>query len=401
MTAHTIAEVLQRATEAFAEQFDERPSAAARAPGRVNLIGDHTDYSQGFVLPMAIDRHTIIVGKPNYSKRCRVVALDAGGEMATFLNNAQLERSRMPWVNYVKGVVAQFNINGHKVPSFDAVITSSLPQGAGLGGGGALLAATATFIEALLMIRLAPFRKAQWCHQAEVDFVQARRGIMDTMISCAAVRRSALFIDCRSGQFEPVEMPNDEVSIVVANTGVEPDVDGSGLAQRVDEVGQALAIVRQRMPHVQTLRDATLTMVEQMREALGPTLLHRARHVILENQRVLMVADALNRRAVETAGFLMYESHRSLRDEFAVSCPELDAIVELTQDFDGAYGARMTSMGFGGCAIALVGNEAVPGLIEHMEKGFAARFGRPAECFRVVPAAAAKPLPITPAHPTG
>lgn len=388
--------VLQRAIDTYMDYFEERPLVAARAPGRINLVGDHTDSGAGYVLSMAIDRNVVMVGRTNHSQRCRVVASDLGGEMANFMNTGDLERSRTPWVNLVKGIVAQFNANGHGVPSFDAVIASEVPIGAGLAGSTAVQVAMATFIEALLGIRLTLLRKAQWTLAARETFGTRPGSIVDALVCCAAQRKQALCIDSRSHEHPSAPLSRADVTVLVTDTGTHRDDDPP--AARRGEVAEATAIMQQAAPHIQALRDVTLTQVELNREALGDTLTRRAKHIVLESQRVLMVADALRRDDYATAGFLMYESHRSLRDQFEVSTEELDALVEWAVKFDGVYGAKLTGPGFGGCTVTLVRTDRVAALIDRLTAGFTEQFGRPCVCHRVIPVAGARPLPIVPRY---
>jgi galactokinase len=388
--------VLQRALDTYIEYFEERPLVAARAPGRINLVGDHADDGEGYVLSVAIDRNVVMVGRTNRSPRCRVVASDLGGEMANFMNTGDLDQSRTPWVNLVKGIVAQFNANGHRVPSFDAVIASDVPIGAGLGGSTAVQVAAATFIEAMLGIRLTSSRKAHWTLASREAFGTRPGSAVDALICCAAHRKHALRIDSRSHEYVTAPLSRADVTVLVTDTGTHRDDDPP--AERRREVAEATAIMQQQTPHIQALRDVTLTQVEQTRDALGETLTKRARHIVLESQRVMMVADALQRDDYATVGFLMYESHRSLRDQFEVSTDELDALVELTMKVDGVYGAKMTGPGFGGCTVTLVRTEAAAALIERLTAGFEAKFGRPCVCHRVIPVAGAKAVPIVPLH---
>ena len=388
--------VLQRALDTYVEYFEDRPTVAARAPGRINLVGDHADDGAGCVLSMAIDRNVVMVGKPNRSQRCRVIASDLGEEMANFMNTGDIDPSRTDWVNLVKGIVAQFNANGHNVPSFDAVIASAVPIGAGLAGSTAVQVAVATFIEALLGIRLTHTRKAHWALAARQAFGTRPGSVVDTLVCCAAQRKHALLVDSRSHEYRQAPLNRADVTVLVTDTGTHRDDDPP--AERRREVAEATAIMQQQAPHVHELRDVTLTQVEQMREALGETLTRRAKHIVLESQRVMMVADVLQRDDYATAGFLMYESHRSLRDQFEVSTDELDTLVELAMKTDGVYGSKMTGQGFGGCTVTLVRTDAADALVDRLAAGFNEKFGRACICHRVIPVAGAKVVPIVPIH---
>jgi len=394
MSHETMPEVLQRAVDTFKEYFEQPPNIAARAPGRVNLVGDHADASLGMVLSLAIDRNVMMVGRINHSQRCRVVAADLGEEMANFMNTGDLDRSRSLWVNLVKGIVAEFNVNGHRVPSFDAVITSKVPVGAGLAGSTAVQVATVTFIETMMGIRLGPLRKAQWSLHAREVFTERPGSIVDALTCSAAIRKHAMRVDSRSHAFEHVPLNRADISILVTDSGLRRDDDPTAI--RRGEIAEATEIVRHHAPHVQTLRDTTLTQVEQLRGELGPTLTARARHVILESQRVMMVADALSREDYETVGFLMHESHRSLRDEFEVSCDELNTLVESAMKHKGVLGARMTGPGLGGCSVTLVRTEQLEALSDHLRREYKKAHDAECTCHPVIPVAGAKSVPIVP-----
>ena len=386
-------DVVRRAVESFAENFGGQPTHAARAPGRVTLIGEHTDYNDGFVLPLAIDRDTVIVARENHSQRCRVVAADKDGEMATFINDESLAPGQTAWANYIKGVIAQFWRNGQQPPSFDAAVASDVPMGSGLSSSAALEVSTATVLELLMGIRIDPVRKALWCQKAEHEFAGVPCGIMDQMVSVAGRRGAAIMIDCRSLEHQAVPVGNSGggdasggAALLVTNSRVHHELGSSEYPVRRRQCEQAVATLKQRYPQIKALRDASLNQLTAVREQMDAVIFRRAKHVILENDRVGMVVNALGENELETAGFLMNESHRSLRDDYQVSCRELDILAELAWSFPGVYGSRMTGGGFGGCTITLVKREAVEGLIAHITAGYRQQTGLDAICFVVEPA---------------
>ncbi|MEX2673618.1 MAG: galactokinase [Phycisphaeraceae bacterium] len=386
-------EAMQQAVALFAEQFERPPTIAVRAPGRINIIGEHTDYNDGFVLPMAIDRWTVMVGRENRSPRCRVTAHEVEGEIASFLNDDRLTPGRTQWANYVKGVMAQFNAAGHRLPSFDAAVASTVPLGAGLSSSAALEVATATFLELLLGIRLDPLRKTRWCQRAEHDFAGVPCGIMDQMTSIVGRRGHAVLIDCRSMEWRPVALDEQKLALVVADTNVKHDLASSEYATRRQECQQVVDYARAHgHSDARALRDLTMMDLEEMRKELDPTLYRRARHVVAENQRTLLAAEAFEQGEMDTVGRLMNESHTSLRDDYQVSCDELDTMAELAREVDGVYGSRLTGGGFGGSTITLVHPDAVGRLIEHLQQRYPEATGRETTVFRVRPAEGATPM---------
>lgn len=383
-----------RAVALFADQFQSAPTLAACAPGRVNLIGEHTDYNGGFVLPMAIDRWTVMVGRQNHSQRCRVAAEQYDGQISTFLNDDRITPGRTAWSNYVKGVIAQFNAAGHHVPSFDAAIASTLPIGAGLSSSAALEVATASFVELLMGIRVEPLRKARWCQRAEHDFAAVPCGLMDQLTSILGRRGHALLIDCRSMVHRPVAIDEARAAVVVADTGVHHELADTAYAERRGACQQVVNIAQKRLGRdVRTLRDLTMMDLEQMRRTLDATLYRRARHVVAESQRTRLAAEAFALGEVDTVGRLMNESHVSLRDDYQVSCPELDTMAEVAREVEGVLGARMTGAGFGGATVSLVQPDAVDRLIDHLHHRYPQLTGREPPVFRVHPADGAAPVP--------
>ncbi len=380
-------QLMDRAVGVFAEQFDGAPAAAAIAPGRVNLIGEHTDYNDGFVLPMAIERHTLIVGRLNHSPRCRVVAGDMDEQMATFQLEG-LAPGKTAWANYVKGVVAQFIANGHPVPGFDAVVVSDVPLGGGLSSSAALEVATASLLEHFLHVQIEPTHKALWCQAAEHEYANMPCGIMDQFIVTMGRRDHALLIDCRTHEARPVAMDDEAVAVLVTNSNVKHELTGSEYPTRRKQCAEAAQVLDDRFGSIAALRDATMAQLDQVRGELGEEGYRRARHVIGENGRTLLAEKAMNGHEWDQMGQFMLESHRTLRDDFEVSCPELDALVELAMNVPGGgvYGSRMTGGGFGGCTVTLLKTDAVERAIEHLHAEYPKRCGREPTCFVTRPA---------------
>lgn len=381
-------QMLDHATGVFQHHFQTDPTAMAIAPGRVNLIGEHTDYNDGFVMPLAIERHTVIVARPNHSPRCRIVAADLDEEMHTFRLD-DIAPGKTQWANYVKGVFSQFQRNGHLPGAgagIDAVITSNVPLGGGLSSSAALEVAVASLLEQLLEIKLDPTRKALWCQQAEHEFAGMPCGIMDQFISAMGVRDHALLIDCRSHQVRPVKLADPNVTVLITNSNSKHELTGSEYPTRRKQCEAAAKILGSQFPGVKALRDADMLMLDAARSKMDDVTYRRARHVIGENQRTLLAADALDAGDYTQVGRLMLESHRFLRDDFEVSTPELDALVELAMMVPGVFGARMTGGGFGGCTVTLVQTHAVQKLIDHLMAEYPKRAGKAPTCFTTRPA---------------
>lgn len=379
----------QHSAELFTKSFGRAPQWIVAAPGRVNLIGEHTDYSEGFVLPMAIERHTIIVARPTGDRQI-VLHSETTGETARFSVRARVERGEPAWSNYLRGVVAGFQDRGMKVPGLEGVIESSVPYGSGLGSSAALEVAMATLLEAVWGKTLEVVDKAKLCQEAEHVYAGVPCGIMDQFASIAARENEALLLDCRTHEVTPLALDDPAVTVLIINTTTRHAHAESEYAKRraqCEEAARALG--------AKSLRDVSPQRLARAREKLTPTVYHRARHVLTENARVLLAADCIKARDWRGFGRLMYESHISLRDEYQVSSPELDAAVEVAKELgeaEGVYGARMTGGGFGGCVICLASSEAVPILTRKLSAGYEHRTGGCPSVFSSRPAAGAHVL---------
>lgn len=361
---------VREAAAAFRETFGREPVVAAVAPGRVNLIGEHTDYNDGFVLPMAIERRTVAMIAPELDSEKRHTARIAstGVEgMATFGVTRDLERGKPAWANYVRGVAAGFIERDLPILGFDLLLHSSVPAGGGLSSSAALEVATATALASLFDAPLEGVIKAELCQRAEHQFAGVPCGIMDQFISALGQDGHALLIDCLSHDTTPVPLSDPAVTILIANTNVAHELAGGKYQQRR---GQCEYVAREMS--VQSLRYVNMESLDRYRASLGETEYKRARHVISENARTLEAAEALQAREWERMGRLMLDSHASLRDDYEVSCEELDAMVEVATGLDGVYGSRMTGGGFGGCTVSLVRSDAV----EHVASALAAGYHR-------------------------
>jgi galactokinase len=381
-----------RATQLFTRCFGHPPRWLVAAPGRVNLIGEHTDYNDGFVLPMAIGRYIVIAADAHPGRQVTLHSVTTG-ETATFSVRPKVERGEPGWSNYVRGVIAGFQELRKGVSAFDAVIESSLPYGGGVASSAALEVATATLLETMAGPALDPIEKALLCQRAEHDFAGVPCGIMDQFTSILAREDHALLLDCRSRTTTPVPMTDPTVTVLIINTNVRHKLAESEYAKRRSQCEAAARVLQ-----VAALRDAGLDALEAARRQLEPVVFRRARHVISENQRTQEAAQAIQSSDWDAVGRLMYESHKSLREDYEVSCPELDAVVDIAQGIGaagGVIGCRMTGGGFGGCAVGLVRTDAVQRTTRALDEAYEKKTGRQPNIFSSRPAAGARVLKLS------
>ena len=381
--------MMGRTTELFTRCFGHAPRWVVAAPGRVNLIGEHTDYNDGYVLPMAIERHIVIAAESNTDRQVTLHS-ETTGETASFGLHPKVDRGDPGWSNYVRGVIAGFQKLKKKVPGFDAVIESTLPYGGGLASSAALEVATATLLEAITSQTLDPIEKALLCQRAEHDFAGVPCGIMDQFTSILAQENHALLLDCRSRTTTPVPMTDPAVTVLIINTNIRHKlVEGEYAARRAQCEAAARAL------KVASLRDATPEALNKAQKQMEPMVFRRARHVITENERTLQMAKAIQASDWPAVGQLMYASHASLRNHYEVSCPELDTVVEIAKamgDAAGVIGCRMTGGGFGGCAVSLVKSDEVQRITRRLDEDYEKKTGRQTTIFSSRPAAGARIL---------
>jgi galactokinase len=385
----------QRVDAVFRDRFGRQPIFAAAAPGRVNLIGEHVDYCGGFVLPMAIERETLIVAAP------RPVA--AGAPAARVHSTAFHETVALPivpgdgpaggtpgWSRYVAGVIAGFLDRGATIPPFDAVIDSTVPLGGGLSSSASLEVATATLLAALADHAISPLGLALLCQRAEHEFAGVPCGVMDQCASALCTADHLLLLDCRSLDSVQVPFHRPDLLVLVTNSSVRHALNDGEYAARRADCERAVAILG-----VRSLREATLVQVEASRGELGDRGFRRARHVVTEIARTQAAASAVTHGRWDQMGALMAESHASLRDDFEVSCPELDLLVELAAGEPGVIGTRMTGGGFGGCTVTLVEATRAEAVMATVSRGYRLRTGRDCTTFTTRPAAGARLLTWT------
>ena len=361
----------------FVQLFGESPRIY-QAPGRVNLIGEHTDYNDGFVMPAAIGFYTRVLLAPRHDRKLVIYSENYSERVEFDLDHLPATRSGH-WSDYVIGVVKMLVRSGEKLGGTNLLVDGNVPQGAGLSSSASIevavgyalldMADQATDRTKPGRPKLDRTKLARLCQQAENEFVGARCGIMDQFVASHGERGKALLLDCRSLQYRQLPLP-DDAALVICNTMVKHSVARGEYNQRRAECEAGVRLLSKYLPDAQALRDVTPEDLEAHGHELADIVRRRCRHVIGENARVLQAAAALELGDLQAIGNLMLESHRSLRDDFEVSCPELDLMVELAEQLEGVYGTRMTGGGFGGCTIALVQAGGVEAFKRTVQEGY-------------------------------
>jgi len=378
---------LEIVNKAFTETFGGEPTHYVAAPGRVNIIGEHVDYNDGFVLPMAIDYYAVI-GARIIEGTTAKIHTTFNGDLAEFDVSEQPPKGNRAWANYIKGAIAYTMEKGIKPPAFEAVLCSTVPVGGGLSSSAAIEVAASTLCEALTGQHLDPSEKALVCQKAEHNYAGVPCGIMDQFISACGKKDHLLLLDCRDNSTKYVPMTDESVSILIINSNVSHSLDDGGYEKRRQQCDDAKAVL-----DLKSWRDASKSHLAN----LEGDELKRARHIIGELKRTPECADAIAAGNWEEAGKHMYASHASLRDDFEVSCEELDVIVAIAKSIGiegGVYGCRMTGGGFGGCAVCLLETEKVEAVSEIIRKEYTAKTQQNASLFVSRPAQGAHILQI-------
>jgi len=354
-------------SERFQHLHGTRPKIF-RAPGRANLIGEHTDYNDGYVLPVAIDLYTWVAASKRHDHILHVHS-DHFGETIELSLDALTGSPRKHWSDYIRGVAAVLADGGQKLSGTNLVIYGQVPLGAGLSSSASLEVSTALAVMWTSNFELPPLAVVTACQRAEHEYVGTRCGIMDQFVSTFGRLRHALMLDCRSLESKPLPIPSD-VRIVILNTMVRHELAAGEYNRRRADCETGVSTLRRHLPSVLALRDVTSADLELYKSELPDQVYRRCRHVISENQRVLAAAQALQAGDLGRFGYLMYESHRSLRCDYQVSSRELDSLVELASACPGVYGARMTGGGFGGCTVNLIHADAVERFQSQITDGY-------------------------------
>ena len=353
---------------AHVSRFQSEPDIFV-APGRVNLIGEHTDYAEGFVMPAAIDFATLAAISPRSDGKIAIYS-ENYKEERTFDSMALPVSAGKHWSDYPIGVVSILVAEKHPMKGFNLSLLGDVPLGSGLSSSAALEVATALAVTSLLNVQIPGPRLARLCQRAENEFVGANCGIMDQFISANGEEDHALLLDCRDLSFRLAPIPHN-VALVIANTMVKHSVAGGEYTTRRAEVEEAAAVIARHRPEVRFLRDATVEDLEKWGTEMSPNALKRARHVITENTRTVAAADALIRHDLKELGRLMAEAHVSYSRDFEASCSEADTMVMLANQLPGLIGARLTGGGFGGCTINLVAREEATKFAEELRTNYA------------------------------
>ena len=351
--------------------------AVFSAPGRVNLIGEHTDYNDGFVMPVALDRHTHVRVTMRNDRRLSVVSSNLQETAEASLDALTPRRH---WSDYVFGVAAALQSSGVRLRGADLSISSDVPLGAGLSSSASLEVATAQALLAVAGASMDSVALARLCQRAENEFVGARVGIMDQFVALHGRPGYALLLDCRSLEYRLAALPA-RVKIVVVNSMVKHELAGSEYNKRREDCEGAVRALSSVLPGITALRDVTLAQLQQHGGVLSPRQLKRARHVVTENERVTVAADALAHGDAEAVGGMFAASHHSMRDDYEISCDEIDALIDIASAAPGARGSRMTGGGFGGCIVSLVDASDMEAFVEAVRAGYERRIGKRPEFY--------------------
>jgi galactokinase len=370
------------AAEEFRTAFAVSPAVIAVAPGRVNLIGEHTDYNEGLVLPAAIDRFVAVAVGPAEPGTLHLHSR-LHGSRVRLAASAPLQTGEI-WATYIAAVYDLLVPRELRERGVSLSVVSDLPAGAGLGSSAALEVAVCYALATWLEIPGSAAERIALCRRAETDIVGVGCGIMDQFASVAARAGHALFLDCRSLAFEHVPFPKS-LAIMICHSGVERDLRSSAFNERRRECAEAVRILRAHDPHIRALRDVTMEDLRAAMRRLPPPLHRRVRHVVTENCRVRETAAALRACDPGRIGKMLYDSHLSLRNQYEASCPELDAIVDICAKQEGVVGARMTGAGFGGAAVCIAAAEAASELAERLRRDYPAATGRAPTILRCRP----------------
>jgi galactokinase len=367
-------DIHQRVIKAFNLQFGTDPDFIACAPGRVNLLGEHVDYNDGFVLPAAIDRATYLAFRSSETPQTTLFAVDLN-EKAIFDPQTIDEKKTVDglalpdWALYPAGVMWHLNAEGLKTPGMQAVFASNVPRGAGLSSSASVEMAFGVAWEKLGGWTVPPMQMAKLGQRAENQYVGVNCGIMDQFASACGVKNHLLFLDCRSLEWQTLQLPSD-VSIVIADTSVRRSLTGSGYNDRRAACEEAVRILRESLPGIRALRDVSVEQFNRFAARLPEEVEKRARHIVEEIERTRSTVELLEAGNISRFGELMNECHISLRDLYEVSSPELDKMVEIAQPLPGCYGARLTGAGFGGCTVNLVESEAAESFARKLAAAF-------------------------------
>lgn len=368
----------------FSETYDRYPSVIVKAPGRVNLIGEHTDYNEGFVLPIAIDRYTAILASKREDKKVRLYDLKYG-ESDEFdldsIEHTELHR----WSNYQRGIAKVLMDKGYKIGGMDAMIYGEVPEGAGLSSSASVEIASLLSFKGLYGINIEPLQIIKLARKAENEFVGVKCGIMDQFASLLSKEEYALFIDCRTLDYRYVRVSLGGCAFLVCNSMVKRELSASAYNERRKECKEAVETMKKYLPHIESLRDTTVEDIKKFGSYLPEVVRKRAEHVVYENERVRKAVEELEHGDSEAFGDLMNQSHRSLKELYEVSSEELDLLVETGKSVNGVLGARLTGAGFGGCVLFFLKKSSTGPLKKRVLEVYKRKTGITPQFYEVIP----------------
>lgn len=367
-------ELIQDTINRYKKLYGEDPEYIVTAPARVNLIGEHTDYNNGYVLPVTIDRKIILAAGKRKDEVLNLHSVDFQSSFSVSLSDLAYDEKRL-WTNYPKGIAYIFREHGYEVKGANFCFRGDIPIGAGLSSSAAIEVASGIAFKLLNKLEISLLDLIQLTQKAEAQFVGVQCGIMDQFASFVGKRKHTLFLDCNSLQYEYLPCPK-EVKLIVADAGIRRELAHTAYNLRQAECEDALRYFIDKKPSIKTLRDVSVNEFKEMEKGLPVIARKRAWHVISENDRVLKSVDAIKINDMKEFGKLMIESHMSLRDNYEVSCRELDAFVDIAVESDGVFGARMTGAGFGGSGICIIDKDKIDKLVDHLRTEFPKRAGR-------------------------
>ena len=367
----------------FSEIFGSAPAKlrVIRAPGRVNLIGEHTDYNDGFVFPMAIEPEVRVICRARDDGKVRLASTVYPKDIVEFSLQTKITKGKPTWANYSRGVAAELLEAGIPLVGMDALISNTLPVGGGLSSSAAVEVGTGVALLTLGGATLDTMRLALLCQKAEHEFAGVPSGIMDQTIVAGGKAEHAMLLDCRDHGKTFVKLDHHELRVVIVNSMVKHELSGGEYAKRRRQCEEGVAYFQKQNPKVKALRDVTRAEVDAARPHLSDVVFRRCRHVVGENARTTEAARALQSQRYERFGTLMVQSHDSLRDDYEVSCVELDFLAAEAIKVKGVYGARMTGGGFGGCIVALAQPRSVDALRDHLIRTYTGKFDRQPSVF--------------------
>jgi galactokinase len=378
-------EIIDRITNIFQEKFGSAPAHVARAPGRVNLLGEHVDYNDGFVLPAAIDRATYVAFSAADAEQTQLVAADFDEQAffspQTIPLKTQVDGSPLPeWALYPAGVMWALNGNHLETRCLNAVYASNIPRGSGLSSSASVELAFIIAWQALGGWTLPSMQRALLGQKAENQYVGVNCGIMDQFASACGVENRLLLLDCRSLEWKTIPLP-ENISIVIADTKVRRKLTSGEYNKRRAACEEAVRLLKQDLPDIKSLRDVSVEEFNRCAGKLPEEVSKRARHVVEEIERSKQAEALLEAGNIQRFGELMDQCHVSLRDLYEVSCPELDVMTRIAQSLDGCYGARLTGAGFGGCTVNLVAHEEAERFSQSLSKGYQSETGYQPEIY--------------------